>query len=302
MRLLGILLGVAVVFSAAAAEELTGTLQKIKETKQITIGYQEASVPFSYLDGSQKPIGYAIDICLKIADAVKKQLDLPNLAIEMAPVTSSNRIPLLMNGTIDLHCSSTTNNAERQKLVDFANTHFLSATRFAAKKSLNITTIDDLKGKAAVAVAGSTNIAQLSKVNTERKLGITVIPAKDQLEAFLMMETDRAQADVLDDVQLAVAIARAKDPGAYMISTEAFSKPEPYGIMLRKDDAPFKAVADRVTAELYQSSEIDALYKKWFESPVPPSGINFNYPMPPALRSSFKHPSSSPDPDAYAVQ
>jgi glutamate/aspartate transport system substrate-binding protein len=220
----------------------------------------------------------------------------------MAPVTSSNRIPLLMNGTIDLHCSSTTNNAERQKLVDFANTHFLSATRFAAKKSLNITTIDDLKGKAAVAVAGSTNIAQLSKVNTERKLGITVIPAKDQLEAFLMMETDRAQADVLDDVQLAVAIARAKDPGAYIISTEAFSKPEPYGIMLRKDDAPFKAVADRVTAELYQSSEIDALYKKWFESPVPPSGINFNYPMPPALRSSFKHPSSSPDPDAYAVQ
>jgi glutamate/aspartate transport system substrate-binding protein len=302
MRLLGILLGVAVAFSAAGAEELTGTLQKIKETKQITIGYQEASVPFSYLDGNQKPIGYAIDICLKIADAVKKQLDLPDLAIEMAPVTSSNRIPLLMNGTIDLHCSSTTNNAERQKLVDFANTHFLSATRFAAKKSLNITAIDDLKGKAAVAVAGSTNIAQLNKVNAERKLGITVIPAKDQLEAFLMMETDRAQADVLDDVQLAVAIARAKDPGAYMISTEAFSKPEPYGIMLRKDDAPFKAVADRVTAELYQSSEIDALYRKWFESPVPPSGINFNYPMPLALRSSFKHPSSSPDPDAYAVQ
>jgi glutamate/aspartate transport system substrate-binding protein len=302
MRLLGILLGLALASNAARAEEVTGTLQKIKETNQITIGYQEASVPFSYLDGSQKPIGYAIDICLKIADAVKKQLDLPDLAIEMAPVTSSNRIPLLMNGTIDLHCSSTTNNAERQKLVDFANTHFLSATRFAAKKSLNIATIDDLKGKAAVAVAGSTNIAQLNKVNTERKLGITVIPAKDQLEAFLMMETDRAQADVLDDVQLAVAIARAKDPGAYMISTEAFSKPEPYGIMLRKDDAPFKAVADRVTAELYQSSEIDALYKKWFEAPVPPSGINFNYPMPPALRNSFKHPSSSPDPDAYAVQ
>jgi glutamate/aspartate transport system substrate-binding protein len=181
MRLLGVLLRLAVVSNAAAAEELTGTLQKIKETNQITIGYQEASVPFSYLDGSQKPIGYAIDICLKIADAVKKQLDLPNLAIEMAPVTSSNRIPLLMNGTIDLHCSSTTNNAERQKLVDFTNTHFLSATRFAVKKSLNITTIDDLKGKAAVAVAGSTNIAQLNKVNTERKLGITVIPAKDQL-------------------------------------------------------------------------------------------------------------------------
>ncbi|WP_316160011.1 amino acid ABC transporter substrate-binding protein [Bradyrhizobium sp. SZCCHNRI20481] len=300
MRIWGLLLTAALAANAAGAEELTGTLQKVKETNRISIGFQESSVPFSYLDGNQKPVGYALDICARIAEAVKKELGLPNLTIETVPVTSSNRIPLMTNGTIDLLCASTTNNAERQKLVTFANTHFLSATRFAAKKSLSLQTIDDLRGKTAVAIAGSTNIAQLNKVNVERKLGINIVPAKDQAEAFLMLETDRAQAYVLDDVQLAVAIARSKDPAAYMISSDAFSKPEPFGIMLRKDDAPFKAIADRVTAELYQSPAIEALYKKWFESPVPPTGINFNYPMPAPLRAAFKSPSSSPDPDAYA--
>ncbi|MGC2775593.1 MAG: amino acid ABC transporter substrate-binding protein [Bradyrhizobium sp.] len=299
MRIWGFLLTAALAANAASAEELTGTLQKIKETNRISIGFQESSVPFSYLDGNQKPVGYALDICARIADAVKKELGLPNLTVETVPVTSSNRIPLMTNGTIDLLCASTTNNAERQKLVAFANTHFLSATRFAAKKSLAIATIDDLKGKTAVAIAGSTNIAQLNKVNVERKLGINIVPAKDQAEAFLMLETDRAQAYVLDDVQLAVAIARSKEPSAYVIGSDAFSKPEPFGIMLRKDDAPFKAIADRVTAELYQSPEIDALYRKWFESPVPPTGVNFNYPMPAAMRAAFKQPSSSPDPDAY---
>ena len=301
MRVLGILLAVAFTSNAVSAEELTGTLLKIKETNRIAIGFQESSVPFSYLDGNQKPVGYTLDICARIAEAVKTQLALPNLTVDIVPVTSSNRIPLMTNGTIDLNCSSTTNNAERQKLVAFANTHFLSATRFAAKKSQAINEIDDLKGRTAVAIAGSTNLTQLNKVNQERKLGITIVPAKDQAEAFLLLETDRVQAYVLDDVQLAVAIARAKDPAAYMISDDTFSKPEPYGIMLRKDDAPFKALADRVTAELYLSPEIEALYRKWFESPVPPTGINFNYPMPAALRAAFKKPSSSPDPDAYAL-
>jgi glutamate/aspartate transport system substrate-binding protein len=299
MRIWGFLLTAALAANAASAEELTGTLQKVKETNRISIGFQESSVPFSYLDGNQKPVGYALDLCTRIAEAVRKELGLPNLVVETVPVTSSNRIPLMTNGTIDLLCASTTNNTERQKLVAFANTHFLSATRFAAKKSLSIATIDGLKGKTAVAIAGSTNIAQLNKVNVERKLGINIVPAKDQAEAFLMLETDRAQAYVLDDVQLAVAIARSKEPSAYMISNDAFSKPEPYGIMLRKDDGPFKALADRVTAEIYQSPEIDALYRKWFESPVPPTGISFNYPMPATVRAAFKKPSSSPDPDDY---
>ena len=305
MRLPAILLALsipaALLVGPVAAEGLSGTLQRVRETKKITLGYQEASVPFSYLDGKQRPIGFALDICLKIVDAVKTELGMPDIAVDYLPVTSSNRIPLMVNGTIDLQCSATTNSADRQKQVTFTNTHFLSATRFAAKKALNISTIDDLKGKSVTAVAGSVNLAQLIKVNAERKLGVTILPVTDQAEAFLMLETDRAQAYVLDDVQLAVAIARSKEPALYMISDETFSKPEPYGIMLRREDAPFKALADRATAELYRSPEIEVMYRKWLEQPTPPNGLNYNVPMAPALRNAFRNPSSSYDPDVYAV-
>ena len=299
MRLPLTMLAVVLITVPAHASELTGTLQKVKETNRIVLGFQEASVPFSYLDGNQKAIGYAVDICMKIVDAVKRELKLSSLDVETSPVTSSNRIPLMMNGTVDLVCSATTNNAERQRQVAFTNSHFLSATRFAARKSDNISTIDHLKGKPVVAVAGSTNMVQLNQVNAARNLGITSLTAKDQAEAFLMLETGRAAAYVLDDVQLAVAIARSKDPSAYIISEEAFSKAEPYGIMLRKDDAAFKAVADRATAELYRSPEIEAIYKKWFESPVPPNGLNFKTPMTAVLRNAYAHPSDSPDPASY---
>ena len=243
-----------------------------------------------------------MDICLKIVDAVKKELGMPDIAVDYVAVTSSNRIPLMVNGTLDLHCSATTNNADRQKQVAFTNTHFLSATRFAAKKAAAINTIDDLKGKAVTAVAGSVNLNQLAKVNTERNLGIRIMPAVDQAEAFLLLETDRAQAYALDDVQLAVAIARSKEPALFMISEETFAKAEPFGIMLRREDAPFKALADRATAELYASPEIEVLYRTWLESPTPPNGLNYNVPMSPALRNAFKTPSSSADPDVYLVK
>jgi len=299
MRLPLTMLAVVLLAIPAHASELTGTLQKVKETNRIVLGFQEASVPFSYLDGNQKAIGYALDICMKIVDAVKRELKLSSLDVETSPVTSSNRIPLMMNGTVDLVCSATTNNAERQRQVAFTNSHFLSATRFAVRKSDNITMIDHLKGKPVVAVAGSTNMVQLNQVSTVRNLGITPLAAKDQAEAFLMLETGRAAAYVLDDVQLAVAIARSKDPSAYIISEEAFSKAEPYGIMLRREDAAFKAVADRATAELYRSPEIEAIYKKWFEAPVPPNGLNFKTPMTAVLRNAYAHPSDSPDPASY---
>ncbi len=301
MRLPAILFALTLAAAPAAAEELSGTLQKIKETGKVTLGYQRASVPFSYLDDNQRPIGFALDICLRIVDAVKKELGMPGIAVDYLPVTSSNRIPLMVNGTIDLHCSATTNSADRQKQVTFTNTHFLSATRFAAKKSSGISTIDGLKGKSVTAVAGSVNLAQLIKVDNERKLGVNILPAKDQAEAFLMLETDRAQAYALDDVQLAVAIARSKAPALYMISEEAFSKAEPFGIMLRREDAPFKALADHATAELYNSPEIEVMYRKWLEAPTPPNGINYSVPMSPALKNAFKNPSSSFDPDVYGM-
>jgi len=224
----------AMVFAGTAnAEELTGTLKNIKESGAITLGYRDSSIPFSYLDDNQKPIGFAIDICLKIVDAVKKELKLDKLEVKLTPVTSSNRIPLLANGTIDLECGSTTNNAEREKQVSFTNTHFLTASRFVSKKSAKLARIDDLKGKSVVSTGGTTNIKQLNEANAARNLGVNIITAKDHAEAFLMVETDRAAAFVMDDILLASLVAGSKDPAAYVISTDAFSKPEPYGISLR---------------------------------------------------------------------
>jgi glutamate/aspartate transport system substrate-binding protein len=302
MRIAGLLASLLFASSCALAQAPGGTLQKIKETNRLVIGFQEASVPFSYLDANQKPIGFAVDICLKIADALKQELNLPNMKVEFIPVLSSTRIPLLLNDTIDLNCASATNNVERRKQVEFTNTHFLTATRFISKKANNLHRIDDLKGKTVVSVGGTTNIGQLNKVNADRKLGIKVVSVKDQLEAFLMVETDRAVAYVMDDVQLAIPAARSKTPDAFEISEDTFSKPEPYGIILRKNDPGFKELTDRVTAALYKSPAIEALYKKWFQSPTPPDGVNFNYPMPAGLKRAFANPSDSPDPDVYAAR
>jgi len=299
LRLMGLALAAALCAAQANAEEPAGTLRKIKETGVITIGYRDSSIPFSYLDDNQKPIGFAIDICLKIVDAVKKELKLDKLAAEFNPVTSSTRIPLLANGTIDMECGSTTNNADRLKQVAFTNTHFLTATRFVSKKSSKLNSIEDLKGKSVASTSGTTNIKQLTEANAARNLGINIIPAKEHAESFLMVETDRAVAAVLDDILLASFVAGSKDPGAYVISTDAFSKPEPYGIMLRKDDPAFKKVADDATAAFYQSPEGQKLYDKWFMQKIPPKGLNLNVPIGAELRKAFVRPSDSPDPDSY---
>jgi glutamate/aspartate transport system substrate-binding protein len=207
LHLIGLALAAGLCAGQAGAAELTGTLKKIKETGTITIGYRDSSIPFSYLDDNQKPIGFAIDICLRIVDAVKSEFKLDKLAVEFNPVTSSTRIPLLANGTIDLECGSTTNNPDRLKQVAFTNTHFLTATRFVSKKALKLNSIDDLKGKSVASTSGTTNIKQLTEANAARNLGINIIPAKEHAESFLMVETDRAVAAVLDDILLASFVA-----------------------------------------------------------------------------------------------
>jgi glutamate/aspartate transport system substrate-binding protein len=291
-------LGVAVLVAGPAGAQ-DGTLKKIKETGAIALGHRDSSVPFSYLDDKQQPVGYAMDICGKIVDAVKKELKLDKLEVKLTPVTSSTRIPLIANGTVDLECGSTTNNADRQKQVAFAPTHFLTASRFVTKKASNIKTVDDLKGKTVVSTAGTTNIKQLNDANTEKKLGINIIPAKDHAEAFLMVETDRAVAFVMDDILLASLVAGSKDPSAYVIPEAAFSLPEPYGIMLRRDDASFKKLVDQAVGDFYKSPEGKANYDKWFTKPIPPKNLNLNVPMSAALKKVYDKPSDSPDPAMY---
>ncbi len=274
------------------------TLDKIRKDGAITIGHRDSSIPFSYLNDKQEPIGYSMDICLKIADAVKAELKLPNLAVKMSPVTSATRTPLMANGTIDLECGSTTNNADRQKQVAYASTTFITANRSVTKKTANVSNLDGLKGKTIVSASGSTNIKQAVELNASRSLGMNILPAKDHAEAYSMVETGRAVAFVMDDILLYSLVATAKTPGDYVVSAEGLSV-EPYGIMLRRDDPSFKALVDRTVAGLMQSGEIEKIYAKWFLAPVPPKNINLNLPISVALKRVFAKPTDSPDPKLY---
>jgi len=286
----------ALVGFGAAAQE--GTLKKIKDSATITIGHRDASLPLSYYDDKQQPIGYAMDLCAKIVDAVKAELKLPKLDVKYQLVTSANRIPLMANGTIDLECGSTTNNIARQEQVWFTITHFVTANRWASKKSSKLKTLADLKGKTVVSTAGSTNIKQITEINAAQNMGMNIISANGHPEAFQMVETGRAVAFVMDDIILAGLAAQSRSPGDYEISSVALSV-EPYGIMLRKDDKAFKAVVDKAMTDIYKSGQINAIYSKWFEKPVPPKGVNMNLPMTPAFKKVVANPTSSGDPKVY---
>jgi glutamate/aspartate transport system substrate-binding protein len=213
-------------------------------------------------------------------------------------VTSATRIPLISNGTVDLECGSTTNTLERQKQVAFTITHFVTANRFMSKKASNLKTVDDLKGKTVVSTSGSTNIKQTIEINAQRNLGMNILNAKDHPEAFLMVETDRAVAFVMDDILLYSMVASAKTPAAYQISADPLSV-EPYAIMLRRDDAAFKKVVDAAMIAIYKSGEINAIYDKWFMKPIPPKNINLNVPMGAAFKKVVGNPTDSGDPAAY---
>jgi glutamate/aspartate transport system substrate-binding protein len=233
-----------------------------------------------------------------IVDAVKKQLNMPNLKVNYQLVTSANRIPLIANGTVDLECGSTTNNNERQQQVAFTNTYFIPANRWAYKKSAKLESLNDLKGKTIVSTAGTSNIKLITQLNSEKNLGMNIISANGHPEAFQMVETGRAAAFVMDDILLAGLIANARNPSQYTISKEYLSL-EPYGAMLRKDDPEFKKVADNATAELYKSGRINAIYQKWFMKPIPPRNITLNVPESEQLKRVFAHPTSSGDPNDY---
>jgi glutamate/aspartate transport system substrate-binding protein len=293
-----VLLGLIALAVAATASAQDGTLKKIKDTGTITIGHRDASIPFSYYDDQQKPVGYAVDLCMRIVDAVKKELKMPDLKVNYQLVTSANRIPLMANGTIDLECGSTTNNLERQKQVSFTITHFVTANRWVAKKSSNAKTLNDLKGKTIVSTAGTTNIKQITEINTAQNLGMNIISANGHPEAFQMVETGRAVAFVMDDILLYSLAAQSRNPADYEISADALSV-EPYGIMLRKDDAAFKKVVDAAMIETFKSGAINGIYDKWFLKPVPPKGLNLNVPMSEQFKRVVANPTDSGDPAAY---
>jgi glutamate/aspartate transport system substrate-binding protein len=288
-KLITVLIGAGLIAGTAQAQELTGTLKKIKDTGSITVGHRESSIPFSYLDDKQKPIGYAMDLCMRIVDAVKTELKMPNLKVNLQPVTSSNRIPLLQNGTVDLECGSTTNSVTRQQQVAFGPTYFVINVTAAVKKNSNINSLADLNGKTVSTTSGTTAVPLLKTYEKTKSANIKEIYGKDHAEAFLLMADDRVAAFVMDDILLAGQIANAKNPADYKIIPESLRQ-EPYSMMLRKDDPQFKALVDKTIGGIMKSGEIDKIYAKWFTSPIPPKNINLNFPMTPPLKEAFKSP------------
>jgi glutamate/aspartate transport system substrate-binding protein len=288
-RLLSVALACSFLAMPSLAAESAGALKKIQDSGTISLGHRESSIPFSYYDDKQQVIGYSQEIMLKAVDAVKADLKLPNLQIKLVPVTSQNRIPLIQNGTIDIECGSTTNNTERQKQVSFSNTIFVIGTRLLTKKDSGVTDFADLAGKNVVTTAGTTSERLLRKMNDDKKMGMSVISAKDHGESFLTLETGRAVAFMMDDALLYGELAKAKKPGDWAVVGTPQSR-EAYGCMLPKDDAAFKKVIDGAIAKVMASGEAEKIYAKWFMAPIPPKGLNLNFPLSDDMKALYKAP------------
>ena len=291
MRIRLVVAGLAccLALTSARAQELGGTLKKIKDTGTISLGHRESSIPFSYYDDKQQVVGYSHELMLKAVDAVKKELQLPGLQVKLTPVTSQNRISLVQNGTIDIECGSTTNNLDRQKQVAFSNTIFIIGTRLLTKKDSGVKDFPDLKGKNVVTTAGTTSERLIRKMNEEQKMGMNIISAKDHGESFLTLQSGRAVAFMMDDALLAGERAKARRLEDWVITGTPQSR-EAYGCMMRKDDPQFKKVVDAAIAKAMTSGEAEKLYKKWFQSPIPPKGLNLNLPLSDEMKELFKAP------------
>ena len=269
------------------------TLGKITERGSIVLAYRESSVPFSYLDGPGKPIGFGVDVANKVAEAIRQASGKKDLRIEYQAVTSQNRVPLVANGSVDLECGSTTNNAARAKEVAFAVNYFYASSRLLVKKSSGIQKLGDLAGKAIATTTGTTTFGQLRKLSLERNLNLNVVPAKDHADGFLLLESGRAQAFAMDDILLAGLMLNAKTPDDYTIVGEPLQV-EAYACMLRKDDPAFKKLVDSTLTAMMNSGEFEKLYKKWFMSPIPPRQRSLALPISNRLRENLKSPTDQP--------
>jgi glutamate/aspartate transport system substrate-binding protein len=276
----------------AAQAQTSDTLSKIKGSGVINLGGRDGSFPFSYkINAGDHPIGFSADLCMKVVDAVKAKLGMPNLKVEYTIVTPTNRIPLVQNGTVDLECSTTTNTTARQQQVDFAPSHFVAGVGALVKKSSGITTFEELEGKTVATVAGSTAIQLLRAYRKNEKAEFNEVSAKDSTDTFLLLQSGRAQALILDDVQLAGLAATSASPNDYVILKERL-RSEPYGFFFRKNDPDFKSLVDQTLTQLMKSGQINELYAKWFTKSVPPRGVNLNFPMTDAVREVYANPNN----------
>jgi glutamate/aspartate transport system substrate-binding protein len=278
----------------ATAQDLEGTLKKVKETGTFTIGYRESSLRLSYLDDKLMPIGFSIQLCKHVVDAVKAKLGMPGLNVKYNPVTSATRIPLVANGTVDIECGSTANMTTRQQQVGFSYTFFVPQFKWIVRTDSNIKSADDLRGKTVAVTAGTNTAVFVNKMNGQENLGMTITQGKDHAESFLLVETGRAVAWMEDDVLLAGFRANAKSPADFKLLDKSYPS-DPYALMIRKDDLQFKTLVDESLAQLMRSGEFERLYTEWFERPIPPKNLNMDLPMSDALKRDIKEPNDKPN-------
>ncbi|WP_454006388.1 glutamate/aspartate ABC transporter substrate-binding protein [Alcaligenes sp. Marseille-Q7550] len=288
--LTGVALAALVLPLAGQAQEAaTDTLQKIKNENVLVVGYREASIPFSYYDEQQHPIGYSMDYANLIIERIKQELNLPDLKVRLLPITSQNRISLLQNGTFDFECTTTTHNESRARQVDFTNSIFKVGTRLLAKVDGGIKDFADLKGQSIVVGAGTTSEPIIRNMNIEKDMGMRIISAKDHSESFLMLSTGRVKAMMMDDALLAGERAKVRKPQDYVITGTPQSF-EVCGCMVRKGDDKLRALMNEVIARAQISGKAAEIYNKWFMQPIPPKQLNLDFPMSDEMKALFAHP------------
>ncbi|WP_431257890.1 amino acid ABC transporter substrate-binding protein [Roseateles chitinivorans] len=277
------------------------TLTRIRETGVVVIGYRPASAPFSYLDAQLRPTGYSVDLCERVIASLRVKLRLPDLEVRRVAVGSATRMPMVSNGTLDMECGITTNTAERARSQAFSMTIFVAETKLMTRHGEKVESLLDLRGRPVVSTIGTTSIQHLAKVNEQQGLNIRIVAGLDDPDAFQLLRSGRADAFMMDDVIIRALLAQqgaAVSADDYVISDRALTV-EPYAIGLNRDDPMFKTMVDDVLIGLYRSGEIHTIYKRWFESPLPPSGINLKLPMNAAFRRVVAQPTDSPDPERY---
>jgi ABC-type amino acid transport substrate-binding protein len=267
-------------------------LDRIRASGRIVLAHRESSVPFSYYDANKKPVGYALDLCKDVAEAVRKHLGLKTIEISYLPITTATRIDAIASGKADLECGSTTNNAERRQKVAFTIPHYITGSRYAVRADSQIEELAQFEDHVLVSTAGSTPFKAIDTANRDRLLRIDVRPVKDNTEAMKMLGDKSADGFAMDDVQLYGLIAESANPAQFKV-VGRFLTIEPLAIMLSKQDAAFKKVVDDEMRRLIRSGEGDKIYERWFMKPIPPKNVTLNLPMSYLLRDSWKYPSDA---------
>jgi glutamate/aspartate transport system substrate-binding protein len=294
-KLTRILLAAAALLALGATAQ-ADTLSKIKESGSVTMGVRESSGALSYTLGDGKYVGYHVEICQHVLADIQKSLGLAKLDIKYQPVTSQNRIPLVQNGTVDIECGSTTNNATRQKDVAFADTTFVEEVRMAVKANSGITSINQLAGKTVATTTGTTSVQTLRKHERANGIDFKEVFGKDHADSFLLLESGRADAFVMDGSLIAGLISRSKNPADFKIVGEVLSV-EPIAIMMRKDDPAFKTAVDNSIKAMIKSGEINKLYDKWLMQAIPPANTKVGLPMSDSLKAALANPNDKPAED-----